>query len=156
MFTIRRATLDDLDEFIQLRLQLFRETGDLVSDEVPPDLLEATRTYLLANLPTNRFIAWIAEVEGILIGISGVVFLEKPPTRPNLSGKEAYVMNMYTVPEWRGKGVATALLQEILQFVKVNTIPRVWLRTTQDAKHLYEENGFTATKDEMEWLWQQE
>jgi GNAT superfamily N-acetyltransferase len=65
-------------------------------------------------------------------------------------------MNMYTVPEWRGKGVATALLQEILQFVKTRNIPRVWLHTTLDGKHLSAENGFTATQDDMEWLWQKE
>jgi hypothetical protein len=57
-------------------------------DEPPSDLLEATRSYLFTNLPTNRFMAWIAEAEGTLIGISGLVFLEKPPTLPNLSGRE--------------------------------------------------------------------
>ena len=53
MFIIRRTTLDDLDAFLQLRLQLFRETGDLVSDEVPPDLLEATQIYH-ATVPPQR------------------------------------------------------------------------------------------------------
>lgn len=153
MFTVRRATLNDLDEFIQLRFRLFRETGELQSKKTPAELQEATQTYFRNNLPTNRFIAWIAEAEGKIIGISGLVFLEKPPTNPNPSGLEAYVMNMYTIPEWRGQGVATALLKEIIHFVKATKARRIWLRTTHVGKPLYEKNGFTATKDDMELLW---
>lgn len=153
MFTVRRATLDDIDACIDLRLKLFRETGEVQSETPPPELLEATRTYLLTTLPTDRFLSWIAEADGQIIGVSGVVFLEKPPTQPNLSGREAYVMNMYTLPEWRRKGIATALLQEIVQFVKTTNARRIWLRTTPDGKRMYEAHGFTSMKEEMELVW---
>src|SRR6266487_158025 len=153
MFTVRRATLNDVDALAQLRLKLFQETGELQSDEAPPALLEATQTYLRTHLLTERFLSWIAEADGEMIGISGVVFLEKPPTQTHPSGREAYVMNMYTLPQWRGKGIATALLQEIRRFVKTTNARRIWLSTTADGKHMYEENGFTPTQDEMELVW---
>ncbi|MBD2524509.1 GNAT family N-acetyltransferase [Nostoc sp. FACHB-133] len=35
----------------------------------------------------------------------------------NLSGLEAYILNVYTIPMWRGQGIATALLKEIICFV---------------------------------------
>lgn len=153
MFTIRRANLKDVDEFVQLRLKLFRETGDLQSEEPSPALIEATRTYLVNNLPTEQFIAWIAEAEGRIVGISGLTFFEKPPTDRNLSGLEAYVMNMYTVPEWRAKGIATALLQEVIRLVKTTNARRIWLRTTQDGQSVYEKCGFVFTSDDMELIW---
>lgn len=153
MFTTRRATLNDLDEFVQLRLELIRETGYLRGDEPSSELLEATRTYLFSNLPTERFIGWVAEAEGCIIGISGLVFFEKPPVEENLSGLEAYIMNMYTLPKWRGKGIATALLQEIIRFVKTTQAKRIWLRTTRDGQHVYQQNGFVFTKDDMEFVW---
>jgi GNAT superfamily N-acetyltransferase len=127
---IRRATIDDLDEFIALRLKLFRESGYLRGEEPPPELIEATRIYLSENLPTERFFAWIALAEGHLIGISGLVFFQKPPTEENMTGLEAYVMNMYTLPEWRGQGVATALMQEIIKYVQSTSARRIWLHTT--------------------------
>lgn len=153
MFTIRRANLKDVDEFVQLRLKLFRETGDLQSEEPSPALIEATRTYLVNNLPTEQFMAWVAEAEGRIVGISGLTFFEKPPTDRNLSGLEAYVMNMYTVPEWRAKGIATALLQEVIRLVKTTNARRIWLRTTQDGQSVYEKCGFVFTSDDMELIW---
>src|SRR5450759_250742 len=39
-FILRRATLDDLDELVALRLKLFRESGYLLSEEPPPEQTE--------------------------------------------------------------------------------------------------------------------
>lgn len=136
-----------------MRLKLFRETGYLQSDEPSVELIEATRTYLRNNLPTDRFIAWVAEIEGRIVGMSGLVFFEKPPTEENLSGLEAYVMNIYTLPEWRGKGIATLLLKEIISMVKTTKARRIWLRTTPDGQHVYEQNGFVFTTADMELVW---
>jgi GNAT superfamily N-acetyltransferase len=153
MFTIRRAIVNDLDEFIELRLQLMRETGYLEGKQTSSKLVEATRAYLLTNLPTERFIAWVAEAESRIVGISGLVFFEKPPVEENLTGLEAYVMNMYTIPEWRGKGIAMALMQEIIHFVKTTGARRIWLHTTRDGQHVYEQSGFVFTADDMELAW---
>jgi GNAT superfamily N-acetyltransferase len=149
-FTTRRATLSDLEELVQLRLQLFHETGEFAGDVPPPEVVEATYLYLQQSLPTELFLAWVAEAEGRIIGISGLIFFQKPPTAKNISGLEAYVMNMYTLPEWRGRGVAFSLFQEILRHVQTTPAKRIWLRTTDDGRYLYEKLGFVYTKDEME------
>ncbi len=155
-FTIRRAGLHDVDALVRLRFQLFRETGDLQSDEAAPELAEITRTYLTEALPTERFLAWIAETEEAeMIAMSGLVFFTKPPTKANLSGLEAYIMNMYTVPQWRGKGIATALVRELLRFVTTATeAKRVWLHTTREGQSVYEKCGFVFTTDDMEYVWE--
>ncbi|MBO0792954.1 MAG: GNAT family N-acetyltransferase [Ktedonobacteraceae bacterium] len=150
LFTVRRATVDDVDQLVQLRLALFQATGDLKSDEPSSELIEATQVYFLNHLPSERFIAFIAESEGRIIGTSGLVFLEKPPTDENRAGLEAYIMNMYTIPEWRGKGVATSLMQAIIHFVKTTPAKRLWLRTTEDGKHVYKNSGFVYTSQDME------
>lgn len=63
-FTIRRATLKDIEELVWLRLQLFQETGELTGDVPPPEVVEMTRTYLQEKLSTEQFLAWVAETEG--------------------------------------------------------------------------------------------
>jgi GNAT superfamily N-acetyltransferase len=156
-FAIRRATLHDVDALVRLRFQLFRETGDLQSDEAAPELAEITRTYLTEMLPTEQFLAWIAETEeGEIIATSGVVFFTKPPTKANPHGREAYIMNMYTVPQWRSKGIATALLRALIQFVTTTTeAKRIWLHTTREGQSVYEKCGFVFTTDDMEYVWEQ-
>lgn len=148
--TIRRATIDDLEELIALRLKLFHESGYLHSEEPPSELIEATRAYLSDHIPTERFLSWVALNQGNLVGSSGLIFFQKPPTEENLSGLEAYIMNMYTLPEWRGQGIATALMQEIIKYVQQTSAKRIWLHTTKDGQPVYERNGFVLTHGDME------
>jgi len=111
MIHIRQATPNDLDMLVYLRLALIQETSCLRSGTEVKVVKEATREYIFNALPDGRFKAWIAESrDGKMIGISGLTFFERPPLYGNLSGLEAYVMNMYTDPEWRGRGIATVLL----------------------------------------------
>lgn len=147
MFTTRRATLEDVAELVRLRLQLFRETGELRGDIPPPEVVEAAHTYFQEKLPTEQFLAWVAETEEQIIGTSGLIFFEKPPTVEK--HLEAYIMNMYTIPEWQQRGVASALLQEIISYVRTTPARRIWLRTTESGRRLHEKYGFVLTKDEL-------
>ncbi|MHC5762091.1 GNAT family N-acetyltransferase [Nostoc sp.] len=50
----------------------------------------------------------------------------------------------------RGQGIATALLKEIISFVRATEAKRLWLHTTEDGKGIYEKLGFVSTSKEME------
>lgn len=161
MLSIRRADLDDLDAVVKLRLELLREVGNLRSDARSAPLTEATRRYLADKMPKGEFAAWVAEVDGEIVAISGVVITERPPLADNLSGLEGYVLNMYTIPDHRGGGIATALLNEIIAFVKGTDARRIWLHATPVAEPIYEKAGFvprsagsrTSAVSEMELVW---
>ncbi|WP_442949966.1 GNAT family N-acetyltransferase [Nostoc sp.] len=62
-------------------------------------------------------------------------------------------MNVYTIPMWRGQGIATALLKEMISFVRATEAKRLWLHTTEDGKRIYEKLDFVSTSKEMEILW---
>ena len=147
-FTIRRATSEDIEALIQLRLQLFRETGDLRAEHSEQETADMARTYFQHTIPTEQFLAWVAEINGQIIGTSGLIFFEKPPTITR--HREAYVMNMYTVPQWQRRGVASALLQEIIAYVRTTPASRLWLRTTEQGRRLYETHGFVPSRNELE------
>ncbi len=158
---IRRADLDDLDAVVKLRLELLREVGNLRRDAPAARLAEATRRYLADKMPKGEFAAWVAEVDDEIVGISGLVITERPPLADNLSGVEGYVLNMYTIPECRGRGIAAVLLDEIIDFAKGTDARRVWLHATPVARSIYEKAGFvprsagsrTSAVSEMELVW---
>ena len=116
--TIRRATLADVEALARLRLALLREMGNVRDESQEAPLLDAMRDYFQRTLSTDEFLAWVAEVDGQVIAISGLVFFERPPDAGNPAGVEAYLMNMYTLPAWRGRGLARALLDEMIGFVR--------------------------------------
>ncbi|MBW4428008.1 MAG: GNAT family N-acetyltransferase [Nostoc desertorum CM1-VF14] len=62
-------------------------------------------------------------------------------------------MNVYTIPMWRGQGIATALLKEIINFVRATEAKPLRLHATEDGKRIYEKLGLVLTSKEMEIVW---
>ncbi|WP_311775394.1 GNAT family N-acetyltransferase [Nostoc sp. UCD120] len=122
-------------------------------DSDTANLAEATRKYLGEKMPSGEFLAWVAEVDSQIVATSSLVFFQRPPYNGNLSGLEAYIMNVYTIPMWRGQGIATALLKEIISFMRATKAKRLWLHATEDGKRIYEKLDFILTSKEMEIVW---
>ena len=150
---IRRASLHDVDALAELRLALLREIGNAQDETRAAPLLDAIRRYLLAKLTTGEFVAWVAEAEGRLVATSGLVFFERPPDADNPAGVDAYLMNMYTLPRWRGRGLATRLMDEAIRFAKESAARRIWLHATEEGRPVYHKAGFRPTTKDMELVW---
>lgn len=146
--TIRLAGVDDLEQVVALRMAFLREMQPEAA-ESEPDVLELTRKYIADKLPGGEFLVWFAEEDGQVVGTSGLVFFHRPPTFGYRSELHAYVLNMYTLPEWRGKGVAAALLRHIIEYVKATPARRITLHATEMGRSLYERFGFTTSSSFM-------
>jgi GNAT superfamily N-acetyltransferase len=150
--TVRRATVADVDSIVNLRIMLLREVGEIKGEEEVTKVADANRKYFADALPTGDFVAWIAEVDGKTVASSGLVLFRRPPYLENLSGVEAYIMNMYTMPQWRGKGLAKALLEQLILFAKASKVRRIWLHATEVGRPLYKKFGFNPKFSEMELI----
>lgn len=73
------------------------------------------------------------------------------PYPGNLAGREAYLLNMYTVPAWRARGIATALLDAMTAHARAMGLGKVWLHASDAGRPLYERIGFVANPAYMEW-----
>lgn len=144
MWTIRRATLEDIEVLTDLRQRFLTEIGH-ASDAVPG----AVRSYFAEALPTGEFVAFVAECDGRIVATSGVQIFRKAPHAHNLSGKEGFVLNMFTLPEWRGRGVATALMRQIVAFVCKKGATCIRLHASQRGLGLYTKLGFRHDNSEM-------
>ena len=58
-------------------------------------------------LENGGHIAYLVYDNGTFIGAGGVSFYQVMPTYHNPSGKKAYIMNMYTAPEYRRQGIVS-------------------------------------------------
>ena len=146
---IHQATSDDIETLTNLRVALFKDIGDITDEKHAEAFREATHRYLSEALPRGKFLAWVAEEDGQIVGTSGLIFFEQAPTPGNLVGSEGYVLNMYTVPQWRGRGIARTLLEEIIKYVKNTGTTQLWLYATDEGRPLYEKLGFVALTDAM-------
>lgn len=142
--------MENINQVISLRLALLKELDEIKSDQEEHLIVTATREYLEKALAHNEFLSYMAESNGEAVSISGMVLFKRPPYLENLQGVEAYILNMYTAPAHRGKGLARKLLEHSIDESGKHGVKRIWLHASEDGKHLYENMGFTKKDSEME------
>lgn len=150
---VRRATVEDIEEMVPLRLAMlreFRKTGQAARGVADPDgPAAANRSYYELKLPTGEFVSFVAVAEGKIVATSGMVVYEAPPNPGNPAGVQGYVLNMYTAPGYLGQGLARALLDELIRHARSLGARRVWLRTSEMGRSVYRAAGFFEDEDYM-------
>lgn len=146
---VREATIEDLDGLVDIRCKFL----NVMERAEVPDLPIVTRAWLEQHIKNGTFKAWIADVDGQIVCCSGLMIVDYPPGyMASSDGQEGYILNIFTLPEWRGKGLASLIMEEIVNYMRKHKINRATLHTTEEARALYERHGFRATHTEMEWL----
>jgi GNAT superfamily N-acetyltransferase len=64
-------------------------------------------------------------------------------------GEQARLLNVYTEPAWRRRGIAERLVREALAWAAARGVGAVTLRASADGRSLYERLGFVAATHEM-------
>ena len=108
----------------------------------PDSVVDANRDYFRRKLPGGEFVAFIAEEEGRIVATSGMLVYEAPPTPGNPAGIEGYIMNMYTLPAFRSRGLATHLVDSLVEHARSLGSRRVWLRASDSGAPVYARYGF--------------
>jgi GNAT superfamily N-acetyltransferase len=142
---VRAATAADLEDLVRLRLEFIR------TFRTPPEGAEvALRRYFAHAVPSGEYTGMIAEAGSRVIASGGLLVHVGPPTSWDLSGREGYVMNMYTETEWRQHGIAAAVLMALLDVARARGLRRVWLRATPAGLRVYERAGFRPIASALE------
>ena len=150
MFTFRQTTKDDIEILAKFRVKFLQEVEKPSLDESSAVLETSVVQHFTEKMRNDEFSSWVAISDDEIIATSGVSYIEVPPCFANISGKEAYVMNMYTKPNFRKKGIGTQLLDIILDEVKKKGIKKIRLHTTEIGKPIYLKKGFKDSNSEME------
>jgi GNAT superfamily N-acetyltransferase len=146
-FTIREATLADLDVILHHRKRMFVEMG-YPDDEAMAESGNSSREYFSQAITAGMYRGWIAVGNsGAIIGGGGIVLSRKPshPRHPQLL--RADILNVYTEPEQRRKGVARALMSTMIDWCETNGFAWVTLHASKDGRPLYEKLGFKPTSE---------
>lgn len=139
----RKLTTDELEEFIDLRINQLREEG--AKEEI--DLKPALRRYYEAHLADNTFVSWVALVDNEIIGTSGISFVEKPPYFQCPSGKVGLLSSMFTSIEYRRQGIVTELLFRVIAEAKKQGCGTVQITASDMGVHLYTNFGFKKNQN---------
>ena len=144
------ASIEDLEVLVKTRIEVLRAANKL-DDSVDMSEVEAeSRVYYEKALADGSHTAILVFDGGKFAGAGGVSYYTVMPTYHNPSGRKAYIMNMYTKPEYRRRGIAFKTLDLLVSDAKNKGIAAISLEATDMGRPLYEKYGFVKMEDEME------
>ncbi|SOC01570.1 Ribosomal protein S18 acetylase RimI [Pseudobutyrivibrio ruminis DSM 9787] len=146
----RVATLNDLDLLTTSRIEVLRAANKLDASTDMANVEKESYNYYKKALEDNTHYAILVMENDKFIGAGGVSFYSVMPTYHNPSGKKAYIMNMYTSPDYRRQGIAYKTLDMLVKVSKERGINQISLEATEMGRPLYEKYGFVKMESEME------
>ena len=113
--TIRKATPDDIDLLIKLRIDYLLDENKIQCLEDTETVKTKMRNYLTKWLPTNSFIAYLAEDNSDVCSTAFMSIVERPPRTAKSSYLVGTVYNVYTYPGHRKKGIASKVMKALME-----------------------------------------
>ena len=113
--TYKRATIEDIDLLTKTRIEVLRAANRLSDDTDLSEVEIQSYNYYQKALRDDSHIAYLAFDGTRFVGAGAVSFFQVMPTYHNLSGNKAYIMNMYTRPEYRRRGIAIKILDMLIK-----------------------------------------
>jgi len=147
-FKIRRAAVRDADVIAWQRARMFQDMGDVSGDAF--EILRTTaRARLEQWIDSGDYIGWLAtpaDKPETVVGGAGVQLQSILPRPVNAStigeGRQGTIVNVFTEPKWRRRGIAGRLVREIVTWSKNEQIDRLLLHASDDGRSVYERLGF--------------
>ncbi len=156
-FHTRQATPCDAAVIGWHRARMFQDMG-----LVPDELFESFQTKALDRLgkalASGDYFGWLVSQHNapqIIIAGAGVIIREVPPfpiRHKNgeiaiAEGRQGLIVNVFTEPEWRRRGLAQLLIEQIIAWSRDQQLDGLVLHTSDDGRALYEKFGFVRTSE---------
>jgi GNAT superfamily N-acetyltransferase len=155
-FLVRRARPDEAPTIAWHRARMFQDMGE-ISAEIFDDFRRASQAWAEPVIAAGDYIGWFAvpkaDPDKIVAGAGVQLRRVGPhPCRPRkpgafAEGRHAIVLNVFTEPEWRRRGLALLLMEEIIRWARAERLDQVVLHASSQARLLYEKMGFVATNE---------
>lgn len=143
---IRVATLDDIPEIVRQRRAMY-EAMDYKETASLDAMVLASSAYLAKALPDGSFRAWFAS-EGCRVVAGGAVVISPWPSHPyDLECRRATILNVYTYPDYRRRGIARRIMQTMIEWCRREGFARIRLHSSTDGRQLYESLGFEPSNE---------
>lgn len=148
--TYRKATIEDIEILIKLRFDYLTDDKErnLTDSEITAITMQL-RDYISREIG-NKFAAYIAEIDNEIVSTVFMAIAEMPANTSFITGKTATVLNVFTYPAYRKKGIATHLLKMMIEDAKNMKISYLDLSASKSGKPLYEKLGFVC-KDSLKY-----
>lgn len=151
---IRLAALDDVETLIKMRMDFTLEhrSNLIISENAYKEYYEETKDFLVRAIESNQWFIWVAELENKLVSHIFLELIYKVPRPGKKTNPFVYMTNVYTLPEFRGRGIGSKLLQHINTWSKGRNYEFIIVWPSDTSIEFYKGNGYVHCKEPMELM----
>ena len=142
----RRALQEDVLLLVELRKTVLIAANKLEIDADLSHIDAASAAYFADTEKHTTYLAYDGEN---VVGVGSVDYHTEMPTVANPTGKCAFLMNIYTAPEYRHRGIATRIVQMLIADAREKGAGSVMLEATEMGAPMYRKIGFADAKGYM-------
>lgn len=136
-----KADINDLDSLTELRIDYLIEDYGEISELQINQISEKLPDYYLKHL-NKDFFAYVCREENKIVSCCFLCVTEKPSNPAFIDGKTGTILNVYTKPEYRKKGIAGELIRLLISDAEKMGLDFVELKATDAGYNLYKSIGF--------------
>lgn len=147
VLVIREATLNDLPLLVEQRRHMYQDMGYPDTGRMM-DMENAFGLWLHDHIEDGHYHNWLVETtDGQIAAGAGLWLVEWPPQMMDCSPYRGYIMNVFTEPSFRKRGLARQVVQTALNWCSERGIHTVSLHSSAEGRPVYESLGFNATNE---------
>jgi ribosomal protein S18 acetylase RimI-like enzyme len=146
MAAIRMATIADVPTIVEHRRAMFSDMGYTDREQLAA-MASAFEPWVTAKMQSGEYVAFLAiESDGPAAGL-GIWLMDWPPHVVGKAQRRANILNVYTRPDSRRRGLARRLMETALDWCRVQELDTIILHASPDGVSLYQSLGFTPTNE---------
>ena len=144
--SIREGTVADIPEIARQRRRMCEDMNYTDADALST-MVTVTSDYLQRAIPEGRFRSWLACDNGRVVAGGAVVISSWPAHAYDLECRRATILNVYTEPQYRRRGIARQIMETMIAWCKQAGFARVSLHASEHGRPLYESLGFEDSNE---------
>lgn len=146
-YSIRLATAEEAPVLAEMRLRMFLDMGK-PDDEDIRKVVNAFVTWVAEAIPAGRYLGCVAcTPDGDIVANTGMLLIEWPPNTRDLNPIRGYIMNVWTHPDHRRRGLARRLMEAVLAEARRRQIKVTALHASDQGRALYEQLGYRQSRE---------
>jgi GNAT superfamily N-acetyltransferase len=151
---IRLAEVKDIKQLTRMRWDFTIEYDESKKIEQTPfnDFEKECQSFLENALNSGQWFIWVAEENGEIVSHIYIELIHKVPRPGRVTFPFAYMTNVYTIKEFRNKGIGSLLLSTINEWTIEKRYEFIIVWPSDDSINYYKKNGYNHCTEPMEYF----
>ena len=142
----RMATLDDTTTIIHHRNAMFADMN-VGTPQSRTQMDTNFDSWLRRELSNGHYLGWLACDADTVVAGAGLWLIDNAPSPDGFAGRLPYLLNVYTEPEYRKRGLARQLVTQVIDYCREHQYPKIRLHASIYGRPLYEQLGFVDNNE---------